>query len=70
MFLLRWENFTSTSFLGFRERCQYLQKREEGKDVVTYSPTQGGQPRPAETTIQPGFLNDQVDRLAHQLTTW
>lgn len=24
MFLLRWENFTSTSFLGFRERCQYL----------------------------------------------
>lgn len=24
MFLLRWENFTSTSFLGFNERCQYL----------------------------------------------
>lgn len=24
MFLLRWENFTSMSFRGFRERCQYL----------------------------------------------
>ena len=31
MFLLRWENFTSTSFLGFRERCQYLHKKRETK---------------------------------------
>lgn len=31
MFLLRWENFTSTSFLGFRERCQYLHKRSKQK---------------------------------------
>lgn len=24
MFLLKWENFTSISFRGFRDRCQYL----------------------------------------------
>lgn len=24
IFLLRWENFTSISFRGFRDRCQYL----------------------------------------------
>lgn len=29
MFLLRWENFTSTSFLGFNERCQYLDRATE-----------------------------------------
>lgn len=29
MFLLRWENLTSTSFLGFRERCQYLTQTEK-----------------------------------------
>lgn len=26
MFLLRWENFTSISLRGFKERCQYLRK--------------------------------------------
>lgn len=26
MFLLRWENFTSISLRGFKERCQYLHK--------------------------------------------
>lgn len=31
MFLLRCENFTSTSFLGFRERCQYLHKKKKKK---------------------------------------
>lgn len=25
MFLLKWENFTSTNFLGFSDRCQYLE---------------------------------------------
>lgn len=32
MFLLRWENFTSISFRGFKERCQYL---HEG-NVIKY----------------------------------
>lgn len=37
MFLLRWENLTSTSFLGFRERCQYLTQMEikNGKEAKT-----------------------------------
>lgn len=26
MFLLKWENFTSISLRGFKERCQYLRK--------------------------------------------
>lgn len=26
MFLLRWENFTSISLRGFKERCQYLRE--------------------------------------------
>lgn len=34
MFLLRWENLTSTSFLGFRERCQYLTQTEKIRKSV------------------------------------
>lgn len=36
MFLLRWENLTSTSFLGFRERCQYLSKDQWKRKVRDY----------------------------------
>lgn len=33
MFLLRWENLTSISFRGFRDRCQYLQKHKSRSHV-------------------------------------